>query len=92
MHHTPFTARNVAKYAVTAIIAAKVEDTAENAIIEHTSHEEDELIVTLGSHVIGWGVASAVKPHTDKIVDKTANFIAAKRQARKDKKNADTTE
>jgi hypothetical protein len=85
-----FTPRNVAKFVVTAIIAAKTSDYAEDAITEHTSLESDTLTVEIGSRVIGWFVADKLKPHTDMVVDKTADYVTAKREARNAKKN--TTE
>jgi hypothetical protein len=88
MSNTPFTARNVSKFVVTSIIAYKTTDVAETAIAKNTRFEEDDIVVQIGSKLIGWGVADTVKPHTDKIVDKTADFVTAKREARKAKKNA----
>jgi uncharacterized protein (DUF2342 family) len=88
MTNTPFTARNVAKFVVTSAIAAKASDTTEDAITSYTSLEEDDLIVVIGSKVAGWCIADAVKPYTDKMVDKTADFVNTKREARKAKKNA----
>lgn len=83
-----FTARNVSKFIAKSVVASHVAALAENAIIDHTRFEEDDLIVDLGSRVIGWGVASKLSPVTDAIVDKSADFITARREARKTKKNA----
>lgn len=74
-----FTARNVAKYAVKTIIAAKVSDSTANAIVNYTDHEEDELIVRIPAHVVGWGVSDKLQPYTDAMVDKTVDWFAAKR-------------
>lgn len=87
-----FTPRNVAKYVVQAVIASKVSDFAEDTIVEHTKFEEDDMIVDIASHVIGWGVSAKLKPYTDIAVDRTADFIVAKREAYKSKKKDNTEE
>lgn len=83
-----FTARNVSKFIVTSIIAIKTADVAEDVITDHTRFEQDDLVVNLGSKLIGWCVADTAKPYSDKLVDKTADFITAKRENRKAKKAA----
>lgn len=88
MNHTPFTARNVAKFVVTSTIAYKAADIAEDVITDHTRFEEDDIVTLIGSKLLGWCIADSAKPFTDKMVDKTANFVTAKREARKAKKNA----
>lgn len=87
MDFADFNPRSIAKYAVSTIIQAKVADRASEAIVDYTRHEEGDLVTKIGSRVIGAGVAAAAKPYTDKMVDKTVDFIAAKREARKTKKN-----
>lgn len=87
-----FTARNVMKYVATAAIHSAVAQQTENAITDHTRFEEDDIVVKIGSHVSGWYVSHKLRPVTDKMVDKTADFIAAKREARQARKNANTTE
>lgn len=82
-----FTARNVAKFVVQAVIAGKVTEITEDAIVDRTQFEEDDMIVDIGSRVIGWYVASKARPYTDKAVDHVADFVAAKRDARKTKKD-----
>jgi hypothetical protein len=85
-----FTLRNVAKYAVTAVIHGTVAKHTETAITDHTRFEEDDMIVDIAAHVTGWCVSHKLKPHTDKIVDKTADFVVKKREARKAKKQEKT--
>jgi hypothetical protein len=85
-----FTLRNAAKYVAKAIIHFETASLAETAITDHTRFEEDDMIVDISSHLAGWYVSDKLKPVTDKMVDKTADFIAAKREARKAKKNATT--
>jgi hypothetical protein len=87
MLNQAFTARNVAKFVVQAVIAQKATDLTEDAIVDHTQFEEDDMIVTIGSRVVGWYVADKLKPYSDKAVDRTADFIVAKREARKAKKD-----
>jgi hypothetical protein len=87
MSNTPFTARNVAKYVVQAAVHGKVAQLTEDAIVDYTRFEEDDKIVDISSHVVGWCVSAKLKPLTDKMVDKTADFIADKRAKRAAKKN-----
>ena len=87
MPHTPFTARNAAKYAVKAAIAIKTARAAENVITDYSRFEKDDTIVNIGTGMVGWFVSDKLKPVTDKMVDKTFDFVAAKREARKAKKN-----
>lgn len=82
-----FTPRNVAKYVAQAIVAGKTAQLTEDAIVDHTRFEEDDMIVDISSHLVGWFVASKLKPVTDRAVDVTADFIAAKREEYKAKKD-----
>ena len=81
-----FTARNVAKYVVKAAVHSVVSKHTETLIIDHTRFEEDDFVVDSASFIVGWGVSEKLKPYTDKAVDKTADFIATKREARNAKK------
>lgn len=87
MEHTPFTARNVCKYVAQALVAQKAAAVAEEALTTYTSLEEDDKIVDLGCKVIGWGVSSRLKPHTDRLVDKAADFVVEQREKRQAKKS-----
>lgn len=82
------TPRETAKFVISTAIAAKATSVAEDNIVEHTRYEEDDLIVVVGSKVIGMYTSAILKPFTDKAVDKTADFVLAKREARKAKKTA----
>lgn len=88
MTSKPFTAREVSKFIVTSIVASKAAVIASDTITDHTHFEEDDLVVSIGSHVVGWYVGHTVKPLTDKIVDKTADFVTEQRIKRQIKKNA----
>lgn len=81
-----FTPRNVAKYAVQATIQLRVTKLAKDTITDHTQFDSGNPVVKISSHVIGWGVAAKLKPHTDKVVDKTADFVVDKREKRQAKK------
>jgi len=83
-----FTPRNVVKFVAYSCVAHYTGATLHNAIIEITEIEEDNFPVELGCRVVGWGVAAQFKPATDSAVDKAADFINAKREARQAKKNA----
>jgi len=84
-----FTARNAAKHAVKALIAGKVASLAKDFTVDHTGLDEDNRFVGVGSYLIAWVVADKVKPHTDKMVDKAADFIVEKRAQRAAKKNTE---
>lgn len=79
--------RTVAKWLILSVIDLKttqiVRDTADN----YTRFNRDSTAVNIGAGAIGMVVAHACMPVTDKIVDKTANFIAEKRAQRSAKKN-----
>jgi hypothetical protein len=82
-----FNTRNVVKFVAKSIVYYKTTKLTATTIEEHTQFEKDDMIVGLGSSVVGWFVSDKLSPVTDKIVDKTADFITEKRQARKDKKD-----
>ena len=78
-----FTARNVTKNLVTGAIAAVVEKYTKKALTDYTSLGNDNLVVTLGSGVVAWGISAKLSPHSDRLVDRTADLIVAKREAKK---------
>lgn len=90
--HTEFTARNVVKYVVKATVHSAVAQRAEDIITDYTRFEEDDTVVKISSHLVGWYVSDKLKPVTDKMVDKTADYVAAKREARCSKKETKKTE
>lgn len=92
MTHTAFTPRNVAKYIAVAIVHGKTAQLTEDAITDHTQFEEDDMIVNIGSHVVGWYVSHKLKPITDKMVDVTADRIVAFRETRRKSDTPETTE
>jgi hypothetical protein len=83
-----FTPRNVAKFIAQAAIAAKTSSLTKTAITDHTKFEEDDMIVDISGHLVGWYVSDKLKPVTDGMVDKAADWIAVRR-AKKDQKKTD---
>lgn len=81
-----FTPRNVAKFAVTFLIRGKVVKIVRNAANDYTALEQDNLLVRASANIVGWGVSAKLKPHTDKVVDKTADFVVARREKKAAKK------
>ena len=75
-----FTPRNVAKFVVKTLVAGKAAAIAEDVIVSRTSLEEDTTIVDISSSLVGWYVSDRLQPYTDKIVDKTADWIVARRK------------
>jgi hypothetical protein len=88
MPNEMFTPRNVVKFVVKSIVAAKTAQLTEDALVDYTSLEEDSTTVDIAGAVVGWYVSDKLKPVTDGIVDKTADFVVSKREARKAKKDA----
>lgn len=86
-----FTARNVAKFVLKSIVAGKTAQLTEKAIADYTQFEEDDMIVDIAGGVVGWYVSDKLKPVTDAIVDKTADFIVEKNEARKSRKTTEET-
>jgi hypothetical protein len=78
-----FTVRGATKWVVRSAIALKVTSLAKDAMVDYTALEEDSIAVKLGSKVIGSFVSTKLAPYSDKIVDKTADYVVAKR-AKKD--------
>lgn len=86
-----FTPRNVVKFVVTSTIQFKSHQFAKDAITDHTQFEKDDLVTKLGAGMASWYVTSTLKPHTDKLVDKTADKINEARANRAAKKTAEET-
>ncbi|HVI79593.1 MAG TPA: hypothetical protein VM715_15790 [Candidatus Acidoferrum sp.] len=81
-----FTARNVSKFIFKSFIAAKTAQITAETIADHTQFDKDDTVVEVGSTVFGWYVSDRLRPVTDKIVDKTADFITEQRTKFQDKK------
>ncbi|MGG6498823.1 UNVERIFIED_CONTAM: hypothetical protein NY603_38430, partial [Bacteroidetes bacterium 56_B9] len=78
--------------AVRMTVQIKTTNFTRQAIADHTAMETTDTPVMLASSVVGWYVADKVKPHTDLAVDKTADFINAKREKRQARKSAKKSE
>jgi len=90
MTRPAFTLRNVTKFTVRNIIFLETAELTSDAVTDYTSFDEDDLVVRIGSKIVGWYVAEKVRPVTDKMVDVTFDFVAAKRDARAAKKSTET--
>lgn len=86
-----FTPRNVLKYIATGAISMKAASMTKETLVDNTRFDENDIVVKLGAGIVGWGVGHHTKPYTDKAIDKVADFVNAKREARNAKKE-DTTE
>lgn len=83
-----FTPRNVAKFVLKSVVAGQAAKFTEHLITDYTQFDEDDMIVDIAGGVVGWYVSDKLKPVTDAIVDKTADFVTAKKESRKAKKTA----
>jgi hypothetical protein len=87
-----FTPRNVSKYAIKTAIHMKVAQVAKTALVEHTKFESNDITVRISTNVLGWAVSAQLQPLTDRMVDKVADFVTAKREARAAKKKETSEE
>ena len=85
------TPRNIAKYTVSTIISMRAAGIARNGMDNYTRFDGDSRVVLVASNVVGMYVAGMVQPYTDFVVDKTADFIVAKREERKTNKQEKDT-
>ena len=69
----------IAQYAANLAVHASVATAASAAITSTTSLEEDDLTVSIPSNVVGWYVASKVRPQTDALVVKVASKVMSVR-------------
>jgi hypothetical protein len=87
-----FTPRNAAKFVVGQAIKYKTAKKTEQLISDYTQFEEDDFVVGLSGQIVAWWLGDLVKPYTDKMVDKTADFISAKREEMKNRKKDEPSE
>jgi hypothetical protein len=85
-------ARDVTKWIVISIVDLKTTDVTANTISNDTRFDKDDLIVKLGSGAVGMVVAAHVKPVTDKMVDKSADFVIEQWRKRRPKKTTEKKE
>jgi hypothetical protein len=86
----PLAPRNVAKFVVTTTIHVAVASPVRSAIADRTSASSTDIPVVVAGALVGYYASNAVKPLTDKMVDKTADFVNAKREARKARRSEKT--
>lgn len=92
MDSTPFTPRNAVKFVITAAVNYKATVITKDVLTDYTRFEDDDIVVKVAGGLVGWYVSDKVKPYSDKLVDKTADFIIAKREARTAKKETEETQ
>lgn len=71
--------RTLSKAVLREAVAITVYRQTSQMIVEHTDVDEDSFMLSLGCVVAGEVVATKAEPHTDKAVDKVADWIASKR-------------
>lgn len=86
------TVRIVVKHVASSAIGMAASVFTVKTVDNYTGFEKDDFIVKLGAGVVGFVVATRTQPITDKAIDKTADFIITKREARKAKKTEKTAE
>lgn len=80
-----FTVRNASKMVVSTAVHMTVSHLTQNALRNYTPIQGDKTVFMAGN-LAGWSASANTTPFTDKLVDKTADFIIAKRAERKAKK------
>jgi hypothetical protein len=90
MTSTPFTPRNAAKFVVKAVVHFQTAKAVETVMVDYTRFEEDDMIVDISGHLVGWYVSDKLKPLTDKAVDKVADKIVERRAKKADKQESTT--
>lgn len=81
------TVRSVAKHLAESVVGMGTSVLTVKAVDNYTGYDKDAFVVKIGAGAVGFVVAGKLKPYTDTVVDKTADFIVEKREARKAKKN-----
>jgi hypothetical protein len=85
-HPATVTPRIIAKKLAQGLVAAQVGRLTNGALRNYTDIDTDNIVVEAGVGTVSWLVSEYCSPITDKIVDKTADFVNAKREARRAKK------
>lgn len=92
INHEPFTLRLASKYAVKSVVSVAVASRTETLITDHTSVDEDNKFVGILCQPVGWFVSDLLKPHTDRMVDTVADFVAKKKAVKTETQDNSTTE
>ena len=82
-------AREVAKWLAKSLVAMKTTEVARDALTNYTNFDPDGKTVKLGSGAVGMVVSAKLSPVTDKMVDKTADFVTEKWKNRRSKKDTE---
>lgn len=83
----PLSVRTFAKHIASSAVGLGTSMLTVKAVDNYTSYDPNAFVVKLGAGAVGFVVGAKLQPITDAAVDKSADFIAAKRQARRDRKN-----
>jgi len=75
-NESQFTARNAVKKLVFGLVSYKVTVITANLATNYTGFDKDDMIVKVGSPMVGWGVAANAQPYTDKLVDASFDYAA----------------
>lgn len=81
------TTRTAAKWLLRAAVDLKMTQLTADTVDNYTRYEKNSIAVKLGSGLVGTVVSAKLSPITDKIVDTTADFTAAKWSAFRAKRN-----
>lgn len=83
----PLSARTFVKHLASSAVGLGASMLTTKAVDNYTPYDPNAFVVKLGAGAVGFVVGAKLQPLTDVAVDKTADFIAAKRQERKDRKD-----
>lgn len=89
MFNTPTTKTEIAKWAVQAVVSAKVSSFTSDQLVERTDLDEDSIAVDIGSSVVGYVVASKLRPVTDAAVDTVVERYQSWRKSKNETSNND---
>lgn len=75
----------IAKLVAKTIVASKVAAVTSKQIASHTNLNEDDTTVEVAGHVVGYVASCKTEPYTDAAVEKVADWVKAKKEARNNK-------
>lgn len=82
-----FDTRTIAKHLASSVLGIGIGTVVTKTADNHTNLKKDGYPVQIVGGLLAFVICTQFQPVTDKIVDSTFDFVAAKRQARKDKKS-----
>ena len=81
------TVRLVVKHVVASAVGIAAGTLVAKTADNHTGFEKDDIVVKLVAGAVALVVSTKAQPHTDKAVDFAADYIVAKREARRAQKD-----